>query len=505
MSRYPWRNTSEDISSQTPSQWETPGGAQKKADQAEQNAKTYTDQQMDAHVGKGGTAHANAVPNGLAGFMTGEDKAKLDGVQVGANNYVHPTTHPPSIIAQDANNRFVSDAEKATWNAKATTDEATQASKGLMSAADKTKLDGVQTGAEVNQNTFSKVNDVAAKNKTDSLKIKGGIGITITTSPANNEVTVTATGNATPGPHAETHLPGGTDVIPFATDTTGGLMSDKDKKDLTATVTQLGQTTSTLNAHVDDTTKHITASERNTWNAKETPDGAQAKANQAETNAKNYAAPKEHAHDASAIISGTFVAARLPILDSVNSTSTQHAATANAVKAAYDRAEQAFTSASDGKNQVAAAITGKGVPASGSDTFPVLAQKIWQITTGVPSAKITVPASTSTITFKEAGAAGGRSEYYVVVTGLGFRARYIMIQQWPGTYAPRFRSEYVADKGSLVYTDTSDYTHFEAVQADSIPSIGSWNNPTITPDGFLMPVGQDSSHAGQDVFIVAMG
>lgn len=38
-----------------------------------------------------------------------------------------------------------------------------------------------------------------------------------------------------------------------------------------------------------------------------------------------------------------------------------------------------FTSASNGKTQVAAAITGKGVPASGSDTFPVLAQKIGQI------------------------------------------------------------------------------------------------------------------------------
>lgn len=32
--------------------------------------------------------------------------------------YTHPSTHAPSIIAQDSNNRFVTDAEKATWNAK---------------------------------------------------------------------------------------------------------------------------------------------------------------------------------------------------------------------------------------------------------------------------------------------------------------------------------------------------------------------------------------------------
>ncbi|WP_342570348.1 pyocin knob domain-containing protein [Paenibacillus sp. FSL R5-0749] len=40
-----------------------------------------------------------------------------------------------------------------------------------------------------------------------------------------------------------------------------------------------------------------------------------------------------------------------------------------------------FTSVSDGKNAIAAAITGKGVAASGSDTFPQLATKIGQIQT----------------------------------------------------------------------------------------------------------------------------
>lgn len=33
-------------------------------------------------------------------------------------NYTHPTNHPPSIITQDGSNRFVTDAEKSTWNAK---------------------------------------------------------------------------------------------------------------------------------------------------------------------------------------------------------------------------------------------------------------------------------------------------------------------------------------------------------------------------------------------------
>ena len=37
-----------------------------------------------SHVGDGGAAHANAVASGAAGFMTGTDKAKLDGVAAGA-------------------------------------------------------------------------------------------------------------------------------------------------------------------------------------------------------------------------------------------------------------------------------------------------------------------------------------------------------------------------------------------------------------------------------------
>lgn len=37
-----------------------------------------------AHVGSGGTAHANAIAAGAAGFMTGADKTKLDGIATGA-------------------------------------------------------------------------------------------------------------------------------------------------------------------------------------------------------------------------------------------------------------------------------------------------------------------------------------------------------------------------------------------------------------------------------------
>ena len=69
----------------------------------------------------GGTAPAigiTAATTSAAGSMSAADKTKLDGVASGATNYTHPANHPPSIITQDASNRFVTDTEKATWNAK---------------------------------------------------------------------------------------------------------------------------------------------------------------------------------------------------------------------------------------------------------------------------------------------------------------------------------------------------------------------------------------------------
>ena len=44
-----------------------------------------------AHAGTGGGAHALVVAGGAAGFASGADKTKLDGIATNANNYVHPT------------------------------------------------------------------------------------------------------------------------------------------------------------------------------------------------------------------------------------------------------------------------------------------------------------------------------------------------------------------------------------------------------------------------------
>lgn len=61
---------------------------------------------------------ATSTTNGL---MSYDMFNKLNGIEAGANKYIHPTSHPASMITQDANYRFVSDTEKSNWNAKETT------------------------------------------------------------------------------------------------------------------------------------------------------------------------------------------------------------------------------------------------------------------------------------------------------------------------------------------------------------------------------------------------
>ena len=94
--------------------------------------------------------HSNSTQS-AAGFMSADDKKKLDGIAAGANAYTHPSTHEATIITQDSTHRFVSDTEKSTWNGKAdaghTHAAATQSANGFMSADDKKKLDGVTAGA----------------------------------------------------------------------------------------------------------------------------------------------------------------------------------------------------------------------------------------------------------------------------------------------------------------------------------------------------------------------
>lgn len=100
--------------------------------------------------------HNEATPL-ASGLISALDKAKLDGIETGANNYTHPATHLPTIISQDANNRFVTDAEKAGWDSKAEGNHShTPASIGAETPAGaQAKADAVQNQLNAHQADYT--------------------------------------------------------------------------------------------------------------------------------------------------------------------------------------------------------------------------------------------------------------------------------------------------------------------------------------------------------------
>lgn len=52
------------------------------------------------------------------GLISDSEKNKLANIEAEANKYVHPSSHPASMITETSSKRFVSDAEKEKWNNK---------------------------------------------------------------------------------------------------------------------------------------------------------------------------------------------------------------------------------------------------------------------------------------------------------------------------------------------------------------------------------------------------
>lgn len=96
-----------------------------------------------------------------------------------------------------------------------TYDNATASKAGLMGADDKAKLNGIATGAEVNQNAFSNVKvgnvTIEADSKTDTLTLVAGSNVTITPDSANDKITIASSYvNTTYSPGTDLSLSGTT-------------------------------------------------------------------------------------------------------------------------------------------------------------------------------------------------------------------------------------------------------------------------------------------------------
>ena len=154
---------------------------------------------------KASTSVATTSVNGL---MSSTDKTKLDGVATNANNYSHPANHPPSIISQDASNRFVTDTEKSTWNAKQAalvsgTDIKTINSTSLLGAGNINLNDTYYTETEVNSLLSNRVATNTAITGATKTKITydakglvtGGADLANTDMPASIDATKIANGS----------------------------------------------------------------------------------------------------------------------------------------------------------------------------------------------------------------------------------------------------------------------------------------------------------------------
>lgn len=122
---------------------------------------------------------------------------KLQGLTIGNKNGQIPInngTENANLNAALLNGKASS--YFATSNHTHTT--ATQSSNGYMSNADKKKLDGIASGAEVNQNAFANVKvgttTIQADAKQDTLTLAAGANIALTPDGNNDKVTIGVTG-----------------------------------------------------------------------------------------------------------------------------------------------------------------------------------------------------------------------------------------------------------------------------------------------------------------------
>lgn len=157
-----------------------------------------------------------------------------------------------------------------------------------------------------------------------------------------------------------------------------------------------------IEAHIADGVRHVTAAERSTWNGKETPDGAQAKANTAESNARSYADTKSSQAETNAKNHTNTIVGSLSQLQTANKS--------NVVGAL----NEVFQSGVDAKQRVVDAINAMGGSASTNDDWATLEWKIRAIETGVKMAK----GVTSAVNVPN---------MYVEVRGLKFRPNLVVV------------------------------------------------------------------------------
>lgn len=208
---------------------------------------------------------------------------------------------------------------------------ATTSAAGLMSTADKTKLNGIATGAEVNQNAFSNVTvgstTIAADGKTDTLTLVAGSNVTLTPDVTNDKITIAATDTVYTHPTTagNKHIPSGGSsgqILRWSADGTAAWGADNNTTYSAGTGISLSGTTFSNSGvrSISSGSTNGTISVNTNGTAAEV--AVKGLGSAAYTASSAYAAAS-HTHTVSQISDLTATAAELNKLDGVTATTTE--------------------------------------------------------------------------------------------------------------------------------------------------------------------------------------
>jgi hypothetical protein len=146
-------------------------------------------------VGTTAEANVNADWNAVSGDAQILNKPSL--ATVATSGSYSDLTNKPTIVSSVTGTGPIVSSGGA--NPAISISAATTSSAGSMSSSDKTKLDGIASGAEVNQNTFSNFavsgqTTIAAASKTATLEFIAGGGISFITDNVGKTLQITNTG-----------------------------------------------------------------------------------------------------------------------------------------------------------------------------------------------------------------------------------------------------------------------------------------------------------------------
>lgn len=175
----------------------------------------------------------------------------------------------------------------------------------------------------------------------------------------------------------------------------------------------------------------------------------------------------------------TLKVGHVQLSDAVTSTDVTKAATSNAVKKAYDRADAAFTSASNGKTAIKDAVTGADprVVVPTDPTFTQLATAVGQIQTGKKFVQGTGSVGTDLPFVRNTGSSVNL--LHLTVTGLPFKASYIIIRNLDGS-----------GNGAVYDNRDSSTLRIKVLNSDTaLYKITETGNAYVNATSFQLPVG----------------